>query len=42
MRFIVLISLLALAGCGSCLDPFNKLSDCGTWFPRDHHVADKR
>ncbi|WP_298800140.1 hypothetical protein [uncultured Devosia sp.] len=28
MKLLVLLSLLLLAGCGSCLDPFNKLSDC--------------
>lgn len=30
-----ILILLALSGCGSCLDPFNHLSDCGlpNYFP---------
>jgi hypothetical protein len=33
MRVIILHSLLALTGCGSCIDPFTKLSDCPSGAP---------
>lgn len=31
LRALFLLALLPLAACGSCLDPFNKLSDCPKW-----------
>lgn len=36
MRFIALVCLLALAGCGSCIDPWTQLSDCPSGTPGHH------
>lgn len=36
LKIIVLLSLLILSGCGSCIDPFTKLSDCPPGTPGHH------
>lgn len=37
-RILAVLSLFVLAGCGSCLDPWTRLSDCPGGTP-GHHSA---